>query len=113
MTSCGLVRSLDILNPLQKTYGHQTKQNGDLPWDSPTIKVTWLFDLLTNVRSYDKLKKSYLHFHTTDDHEICQVADFKEEVHNTNAKVTTNFFGLSVYLGSCKKFLCVSRQLLL
>ena len=48
---------------LQETHGHQTKQGADLFWDAPTLKVTWHYDHVTNVRL--RLKNLYFYFHKT------------------------------------------------
>ena len=49
---CGLVRSNEKLNTLylhfQKTYGYQTRQDGDLTWEAPTRQFICLFDHVTN-----------------------------------------------------------------
>ena len=60
--SRGLVRSRDKLKPLylhyHSTYGHQTWQDGNLPWWAPAYKVTWFFDhvvfwdIVTNWKPY-------------------------------------------------------------
>ena len=46
--SHGLVRSCNKLKPLYLQYhnanGHQTWQDGNLPWQAPTHKVAWPFD---------------------------------------------------------------------
>ena len=63
--SHGLVRSREKLNTylhLQKTYGHQTRQGGNSPRQTPNLNVIWLFDHMTNMRSCYKLKKLHLHF---------------------------------------------------
>ena len=53
------VRSHGILGMLyfhsQKTYEHQTRQGGDLPWQAPTLKVTWHFDHVSNMWSHKNL----------------------------------------------------------
>ena len=46
--SSGFIRSHDKLKPLylhyQRAYGHQTWQDGNLPWWTPACKVTLPFD---------------------------------------------------------------------
>ena len=46
---------LQIKYYYQKTHGHQTRQGADLPWESPSLKATWLFDHVTSVRSREIL----------------------------------------------------------
>ena len=54
-----LLRSGDKLNTLhihlQKTYRYQARQDGVLPWETPTLKVTWPFYHVTNASSVDNL----------------------------------------------------------
>ena len=60
--SRGLSKSHHKLKPshlhYRNTYGHQTWQNTDLPWATPTHKITWLFghlvfqDHVTNWNHY-------------------------------------------------------------
>ena len=61
-----LSRSRDKLKPLylhkNYAYGHQTWQDGDLPWRVPTHKVTWLFD---HVVLRDHLASSNYYISTT------------------------------------------------
>ena len=52
--SRGLARSCDKGKPLYLYY-HSGWQDGNLPWQAPTHKITW--------RSRDKLKLLYLHYH--------------------------------------------------
>ena len=70
--TCGHMRSRNKLNTLhlhlQKTYRHQTMQGTDLLWEAPTIKVTWSFDHVTDLRPHDKVKKIYTHFQKTYGH---------------------------------------------
>ena len=42
---------------LQKTSGNKTRQGADLPWETPTLKSTWPFDHVINVRSFENLEK--------------------------------------------------------
>ena len=46
--SCGLARSQDKLKPLNlhyhSVYGHQTCNNGNIPWQTPNHKVIQSFD---------------------------------------------------------------------
>ena len=48
---------------LQSTCGQQVTQSGELLWQLPTVKVTYLFYQVINVKSRDELKKLYLKFH--------------------------------------------------
>ena len=48
---------------LQSTCGQQVTQSGELLWQLPTLKVTYLFYQVINVKSRDELKKLYLKFH--------------------------------------------------
>ena len=48
---------------LQSTCGQQVTQSGELLWQLPTAKVTYLFYQVINVKSRDELKKLYLKFH--------------------------------------------------
>ena len=59
----GLVRPCYKLNELylylQNIHGRQTRQDSDLTWDAPTLKVTLLFDYVTKVKSPDHLKNQF------------------------------------------------------
>ena len=43
----------------QNTYGNQTSQSGDFPWEATTNEATWPFKNVTKVWSRDKLNKIY------------------------------------------------------
>ena len=78
--SRGLMSSRDKLNMiylhLQKAYGHQTRQGGDLPWENFTFKVIWPFGHTTNVQSRENLKNDLL-FPKTCGHQILQGIDVR------------------------------------
>ena len=61
----GLVRSRDLLELFYLRYrsasGHQTYENGDLPRGTSTQRASWPFSHVVFVRSYDKVKRLYLH----------------------------------------------------
>ena len=84
----GLVRSCNKLSELylhlEKTQAHQTNPGADLPWETPTLKVTWPLDYLINVKSSDNSKNVYLHFHKTYDHETWQDVELREEIQHAN-----------------------------
>ena len=37
-------------------WGHQTRQEGDLPWQGPTLKIALCYDQVTQVKLRDTLK---------------------------------------------------------
>ena len=65
----GLVRSRAKSNALyldlQKSHEQQTRESADLSSEAATLKATWPFDHVANVRSRDKLKNLYLLFAKT------------------------------------------------
>ena len=68
----GLLRLHGKLNKLylhlQKTHEHQNRQGVGLLWETRTLKATWLFDHMINVRLCDNLKNLNLHFLKTSGH---------------------------------------------
>ena len=66
----GLTSSRDKLNILSWRIPMNTKlrQSADSPWKAPTLKASWPFDHMINVRWHDNLKNSYLLFHKTYGH---------------------------------------------
>lgn len=49
----------------RKTYGYQTRQVVDLPWEATTLKATRHFDQVTNVKSGDNLNNWFVPFRKT------------------------------------------------
>ena len=45
-----------VIPPLakQKFHGQQTKQVANLPWEASSLKATWLFDHVNNMRTLEK-----------------------------------------------------------
>ena len=88
-----------IISPLAEDLWIQNQEGVDLPWESPTFKVTWPFNHMATVMSRNESKKKFLHFHKTYDHQTLQGAEaIAEFAQNANAQVVTNFFFIQQHL---------------
>ena len=51
------LKKLNIYLHLRKTYGHQTRQSGDLLWEAPSLKIISPINHVANVGVHEKSNK--------------------------------------------------------